>query len=487
MLSLLRRKKTMKRILWVLAAIIIPAFVLWGAGSSSKRKLPYSYIGMINDRKVTIDNFIKSIENVQISLFLNYFNQPEALNNLQQDRALLNRLAWEDLVLKSTIKKGEIQVTDEEVIAFVTRHPLFTRGGAFDDKLYKYILKNSVRIPPREFEESVRNFLISTKKRNSIVKNVTVSDDEILKAYENENEKAKISYIMIDKKDFEDKVSVSPSEISSFYETNKAMFEEPEKAILEYVEFPHKEKGTKDQAIKSLKSFYEKIYKNPKNMKNISEKFGLTIHESAPFAQNETVVGIEGLGSASVSAFRLEPLVEILPFVSSDEEGTSYIMRVKEKIAPRIKEEKLVSGYISTILKDGKSLQLVKEKMDKIYEDMESNNLSLKDIAKKYDLPLEKTDFVSRYDYIEGVGESHEAINEVMKLKEKEISKPILVRKGFVLVEPIEFLPINTEDFEKEKGDYKNRLLSTKKMKAIEDWFKKASLNTSLNVDLNKI
>jgi len=487
MLSLLRRKKTMKRILWVLAAIIIPAFVLWGAGSSSKRKLPYSYIGTINNRKVTIDNFIKSIENVQISLFLNYFNKPEALNNLQQDRALLNRLAWENLVLKSSIKKGEIKVTDKEVIDFVTHHPLFTRGRVFDDNLYKYILKNSVRIAPREFEESVRSFLINMKKRDSIVQNVTVSDDEILKAYENENEKAKIYYIMVDKKGFEDRVSVSPSEISSFYETNKAIFQEPEKAILQYVEFPHKEKGTKDSAIRNLKSFYEKIYKNPKNMEKVSEKFGLTIKETAPFAQNEIVVDMEGLGSASASAFRLEPLVEILPFVSDDEEGTSYIIRVKEKIAPRIKEEELVSGYIANIIKDGKSLQLVKDKMDKIYEEIESNDLSLKNVSKKFDLSLQKTDFISRYDYIEEVGEAHSVIGEALKLKEGEVSKPIPVRKGFVLVEPIGFLPINTKDFEKEKDDYENRLLSTKKMKAIEDWFNKANLSTSLNVDLNKI
>ena len=48
LLKFLRKKKNMKRIVWGLAIIIIPAFVVWGAGSSGKKrgKGPY-YAGKI--------------------------------------------------------------------------------------------------------------------------------------------------------------------------------------------------------------------------------------------------------------------------------------------------------------------------------------------------------------------------------------------------------------------------------------------------------
>ena len=55
LLKFLRKRKNMKRIIWVLAILIIPAFVIWGAGTSDKKKRKGpDYAGKIFDRKVTV-------------------------------------------------------------------------------------------------------------------------------------------------------------------------------------------------------------------------------------------------------------------------------------------------------------------------------------------------------------------------------------------------------------------------------------------------
>ena len=138
-------------------------------------------------------------------------------------------------------------------------------------------------------------------------------------------------------------------------------------------------------------------------------------------------------------------------------------------------------------VKDEKALALAKEETDKLYKEAKAGGITLKKIAKNHDLELRKTGLVSRFDYIEGVGESYQIVTNAFKLKIGELSGPIKARKGFVLIEPVEFLLIDEEKFEKEKEDHRNKVLSAKKMEALEDWFAKIRVTSSLNVDLDRI
>ncbi len=58
MLRLLRKKKVAKRIFYVLAAIIIPAFVIWGSASviNKKNDIP-NVAGRIFGKNVSYDQF----------------------------------------------------------------------------------------------------------------------------------------------------------------------------------------------------------------------------------------------------------------------------------------------------------------------------------------------------------------------------------------------------------------------------------------------
>ena len=60
MLRQLRSKKVAKKILIGLAIIIIPAFVLWGARSSSRRGQGASFAGAIFGKKISFEKYAKS-------------------------------------------------------------------------------------------------------------------------------------------------------------------------------------------------------------------------------------------------------------------------------------------------------------------------------------------------------------------------------------------------------------------------------------------
>lgn len=175
-------------VLWGTLILILPAFVIWGTGSmgKSKDKGP-SYAGVIDNRKVSFDDFAESITAARCQVFLNLFNQPTALEALLKNNEFLGRLGWDMLMMSHEAKKRKIKVSDKEVIDFIRSHPLFNRNGKFDDRIYEYVLRNNLGVYPRDFEEIVRDILVIYKLNSIITKDVAISDEEVLTQYKNDN------------------------------------------------------------------------------------------------------------------------------------------------------------------------------------------------------------------------------------------------------------------------------------------------------------
>ncbi|MFH0764763.1 MAG: SurA N-terminal domain-containing protein [Candidatus Omnitrophota bacterium] len=188
MLKLMRNKKVTKFVLWGTLILILPAFVIWGAGSigKSKEKGP-TYAGLIDGKKISFDDFAGSLGAVRCQIFLNYFSQPQVLDAIMKNKEFSGKLAWDMLVMSREAKKRKIKVSDAEVITFIQGHPLFSRGGKFDDRIYEYILRNNLSVYPRSFEEIVRNNLAVQKMNNTLTKDIKVTDEEILDRYKIDN------------------------------------------------------------------------------------------------------------------------------------------------------------------------------------------------------------------------------------------------------------------------------------------------------------
>jgi hypothetical protein len=190
MLKLMRNKKVTKMVLWGTLILILPAFVIWGAGSigKSKEKGP-KYVGIIDGKKVSFDDFASSLTTVRTQIFMNYFPQPKVMQSIFDNKELMGKLAWVVLVMSREAANKKIKISDAEVISFIRSHPLFLRGGKFDDRIHEYILRNNLGVYPRNFEEITRDNLIIQKMSHILTKDITVTDEEVLSAYKKENEK----------------------------------------------------------------------------------------------------------------------------------------------------------------------------------------------------------------------------------------------------------------------------------------------------------
>lgn len=190
MLGLLRKKKTAKRILWVLAAVIIPVFAFWGIGGAI-RSSKTEYAATAWGEKIPGKQFSDCYEAVKTQAVLMYgekFNQVAKFLNLKEQ-------TFKRLLLLKEAEKKNIKAYDQEVVNFIHAYPLFLRGNQFSNELYARILVSGLRISPRKFEEQIRNTIKIQKLNNAITANIQVSEEELKETFIKANTEYKINYV----------------------------------------------------------------------------------------------------------------------------------------------------------------------------------------------------------------------------------------------------------------------------------------------------
>lgn len=222
MLKILRHKSVSKIIFWALVILIMPAFVMWGTGSLGRGSGP-KFVGTIDNRKISFEDFYNSLTGVRAQIILNYFDNPKTLEAFLKNRKLLGKVAWDRLILLREVKKRKIKVADSEVIDYIKNtNPIFRRDGQFDEMVYEYVLRNNMNLDPRTFEEIVRQNLAIQRMNEAISKDLTITEREVLEKFKKDTERFKIAYIYFAASDFSGKAPVDESKIREYYERHKS-------------------------------------------------------------------------------------------------------------------------------------------------------------------------------------------------------------------------------------------------------------------------
>ncbi len=226
MLRILRNKKTAKKIWIGLAIIIIPAFALWGFGSSSNSREETAPVGKIFGRSVSTLEFKKALAATKTAAIMQFGDKlPEVEKYLN-----LEAQAWERLIFLREAEKRKLSTSDQEVIDNIQKTVYFQKKGAFDNKTYLEILRYVFRLQPRAFEEQLRQNLILAKLYNQITESVKIEDSQIRQEWLKTNEELSIYYIASLYAEFAKKIKPQDKEIAAYYDKNKDAFKEPSSA-----------------------------------------------------------------------------------------------------------------------------------------------------------------------------------------------------------------------------------------------------------------
>ncbi|MCX5716657.1 MAG: SurA N-terminal domain-containing protein, partial [Candidatus Omnitrophica bacterium] len=381
MLKQLRQKKTMKRLLWALAILIIPPFVFWGGGSAlrSKQKGP-DCAGMIFGKKISFETYSQAWQEAKDQALLMYGSKLEEM----ADSLNLEQQTWERLILLEEAKKKRIRVTDAEVIGTIEGFPFLQSRGKFDKRAYEMVLQQVFRTDPRQFEEGARNSIKMFKLRDSILSVISISDDEVKEAYKNENEKSKIAYILVSPAEFKDSVTVTPEDLKKYYDDNSESFRVPDQVNAEYLGFEFTNDAEKEKALVLAEKMDYALADKTKSFEDAAKENSVPIKETGFFAASGPIPQIGWLPELQKIAFGL-PVGGRSSLIKS-KAGLAkgfYIIRIKEKKPSYIPGFEEVKTDIESVLKEERAGGIAQEAAEKLYKEiagaMKADNLKFAD------------------------------------------------------------------------------------------------------------
>jgi len=498
----------MKRIMWALAILIIPAFVIWGAGSAGKNKgARPDYAGKLFGKKISYEEYY-NMWNVARDYAVKSFG-----NNVPAEA--IDQLSWNRIILIEEAKRERLTVTDKEVVEMLTSFPAFQRHGSFDKKLYKSMLQDTAR----SFEEKLRDDLLISKLKDKITSGIKVSDEDVKNDYKKKHEKIKSSYALIPFTDSEKDVQYNDSDLENFYERNKQDFKKSEQVNIKYLAVSYSSfDGAVDIKDGQVKRFFEEHlpdFKKPgseenpvlddavknsirerlamqrkvslaeelgyklldqvaqkKNLEEPAKANSMEIKETGFFSANEEIPGIGWSYDFTRVAFEMQKN-EINNTLVKTDKGL-YIIQLKEKKEPYLPDYAEIKDTVRRAFIKDESVKLSRQRSEKVSLDITDgikSGQTFKDAIKKCGLQMKQTDFITRDDYIPEIGPAMEFMETASSLKTGSVSNPFKTLQGWVILQPLELRPIDEAKFLEEKDKYRENLLAGKKEEGFNKYF----------------
>lgn len=464
MLGFLRTKKVKKVVLWILALLIIPAFALMGTNYLNANK---KYIANIYGKKVYNSDFISYQKNYGAYLKLNF--GPNAFEDLNSED-MYNYL-WEQFILIQKAKHDKIKVSDEEVIAFFSTFFALNQNGRFNKEAYLAFLKQA-NIVPAQFEKFIKDMVAAEKVVETKYAALTSTEEELREMYKSKTEEAEIEYIFISHRDtqiFLDE-NATEQELKDFYNLKPELFKTLPEAKMKYVlvkELPEtfniKKVNTLEEAAKAL------------NAEVVSSDF-FTVNDEIGALGTQNFIAQETINSELnkiIGPFPIDKGHIIFAKVDSKESYIPAFTNVEEKVRKR---------YAYETAEDK-----AKERAMNIFEEVKATN-NVKEIADKYNVYYSKSKAFKLYDEIDDKLLLYKPFNTaIFNLTENRLmDKPFEFEHGWAITKRISFKAMTEEQFQKEKEEYKTKLLRTKKQLAYKQLIREIREESKLEINTDQ-
>ncbi len=419
----------------ILALILVP-FALFGIDSYLNQAGNNLSIAKVNGYKIALPEYNRAIENVRNRIMSEGKKvDPAMFDSFEFKESVIDGLITKQL-LNNDIKKSRFRITDQQLSQYIIGMPEFQKDGKFSQEIYDKVLQNN-QLTPKKFEESIRNDLLMQQVRDGLQKLTFIPPNNLAETLKATSQQREISIAEFKTKEYMTKANIAEKDMQAFYDQNKSKFLAPEQVKAEFVVFSLANilptiNVTEDE----IKSFYKanadkyqnqqqreashiliaasknappaekakakakaenvlnQIRKNPKQFEELASKYS----QDPESAKKGGDLGSFGRGMMvkpfDDAVFSMK-VNEISNIVESDF-GYHIIKLTKiigegggfDAMRPQIKAELIYQKG------QEKFAALAEEFSNKVYE----QSSSLDAVSKRFNLPIQKTDWISRND-----------------------------------------------------------------------------------------
>jgi len=489
MLKILRKKGVAKKMLWVLAVVITLSFMLWGVSSSLQQTGSIKYAGKIFGRNVSFQEFQEAFLHVHNQAVMRYGENFYKISQFLD----LNSETWDRLILLHEAKKRKIKIPDAQVIKAVSDFSFFQRDGTFDPALYKQVVQYVFQCRPRDFEEGVRESLMFKKIFDEETAFINVSEDEALKEYKKQNEKAQVDYILFSAADYEKEVSPSEEKIQQYYTEHKNEFRVPLTINVSYLSLEYPNEATDDQKdeIKKKAAEVASDIAGGLSLEGIAKKYDLTIKTSGFFSQEQPKMDLGWPLEVFQRALSLKANNEVAGPMETSK--GYYLLRLqdqKQSYIPDFNQAK-EKAQKAVVAQEAKAMaqQKAKDALNQIQEFLAQNpNEKFAQAAKKINRAIQQSPLFTRGQYLPQIGPApqfHEAA--FLLSAENKLSDVVETPNGYAILSFVLSEPIDEAKFEEEKEGLTQKILAQKKDEAFNAFMTRLRAKAQLQDNLKEL
>lgn len=417
----------------ILALVLIP-FALFGIDSYLNQAGNNLSIAKVDGYKIALPEYNRAIENVRNRMMSEGKKvDPAMFDSFEFKESVVDGLITKQLI-NNDIKKSQFKITDQQLSQYIIGMPDFQKDGKFSQELYDKVLQNN-QLNPKKFEESIRNDLLIQQVRDGLQKLTFIPPNNLTETLKATSQQREVTVAEFKTKEYMAKANIYEKDMQAFYDQNKSKFLAPEQVKAEFVVFSltsilpsitvsedevkafYKTNADKYQnqqqreashiliaasknaapaekakAKAKAEDVLGQIKKNPKQFEELATKYS----QDPESAKKGGDLGAFGRGMMvkpfDDAVFSMK-VNEISGIVESDF-GYHIIKLTKvigegggfDAIKPQIKAELIYQKA------QDKYAALAEDFSNKVYE--QSSSLDV--VSKKFNLPIQKTDWISR-------------------------------------------------------------------------------------------
>ena len=414
-----------------------------------------------------------------LNMVLHGQNVPEMLKGLYAKQVLDQMIFSRALDLEA--QRLGINVTPQEESDRIKQLlPAAWEGGAWTKDRYVAEVQNRTGMSVPEFETFLRDDMLMEKFRRLVTSSINVSSAEIENEFRRRNEKVQIEYALVKPTELASSIQPTDAELSAYYNKNASRYQVPEKrsaryalldlaklrdttqvsdadlrayydahidqykvenrAHVEHILF--KTIGKTDAEIAEIRQKAEDVLKKAKsgaNFEDLAKKYSEDDATKAKGGDLGWIVEKQTVPEFEQAAFSV-PKGSVSDLVKT--QYGFHIIKVLDRETAHTKPFEEVRGTIVPILTDQKAA----EQANNISTQMagavrQSNRQSLDDLARKFNLKLGDTPPASVTDPVGDLGNSPELHQILFQLRPGELSQPLQIPQGFVILTPKDILP----------------------------------------------
>ena len=497
MINLLRRFQ--QPLLITLTVLVIIAFVvLYGGPGTRLDRLGSDSVGVIYGRNVPSVEYGAIGRQFEICRALGMFDVLIPLSgNARTMQDAVDNYVWNTLVLRQQARKMGILPTENEITETIKSMSAFKSSGQYDHSRYLMALQSL--LAPRgmnamHLEELVRDVLRLQALRNVLAASSAPARDELEQAYSQQYQKVEASVVRVSKEEIAKTVSVSAEDLQSAFEARKDGLKTDEKRKVEYVHFelPKGEKEGERPSAEAMQKVVDKaadfaaaMMEQTSKSEDLAKQFEVEFKTSPMFAMGERLQQFSNQPRVVNAAFQLTKEKPVSDIVGTPQ--GYFVVKLLEVQDARPLSFEEAKAQLEERLKSERTREALSlkasEARGKIDEALKAGK-GFAAAAEAAGLKAEAIEPFSRGDSSLKVEDASVIQNSALELKDGQLSAPLDGKDGSLIVFLSKKLPINEEDFEKQKAGLMPMLETGRVDGLLVEWIDRQRASSGLQMTM---